>query len=220
MEYIIVAAVIGIIAICGLIGKKKGLVKIVLSMVATVLAMLVSGILTTPICEFLKEKLGVVDKIKEVVAESLKDIKLDDVSYLEDLQLPAIIKDKIIEGVQNIEIPIKDYVIESIATVAMSAIVFVVIFIIATIAISIAIGVLDIIAKLPLIKQANEAGGLVAGLIYGIVVVWVAMIVLTALSGTAWASDILLIIGDNKLLSFIYDSNPIMGILTNIISKL
>ncbi len=220
MEYIIVAAVIGIIAICGLIGKKKGLVKIVLSMVATVLAMLVSSILTTPICEFLKEKLGVVDKIKEVVAESLKDIKLDDVSYLEELQLPAIIKDKIIEGVQNIEIPIKDYVIESIATVAMSAIVFVVIFIIATVAISIAIGVLDIIAKLPLIKQANEAGGLAAGLVYGIVVVWVAMIVLTALSSTAWASDILLIIGDNKLLSFIYDSNPIMGILTNIISKL
>ena len=220
MEYIIVAAVIAIIVICGYIGREKGLVKIVLSMVATVLAMLISSILTTPICEILKDKLGVVDKIKEIVAESMRDIKIEDVSYLEDLQLPDIIKSKIIEGVQGLEIPVKDYVIESVATVALSAIVFIVIFIIATIAISIAISVLDVIAKLPLIKQANRGAGLVAGLIYGVVVVWVAMIVLTALSSTAWASDILLIIGDNKLLSFIYDSNPIMGILSNIISKL
>ena len=220
MEYIIVAAVIAIIVICGYIGREKGLVKIVLSMVATVLAMLISSILTTPICEILKDKLGVVDKIKEIVAESMRDIKIEDVSYLEDLQLPDIIKSKIIEGVQGLEIPVKDYVIESVATVALSAIVFIVIFIIATIAISIAISVLDVIAKLPLIKQANRGAGLVAGLIYGVVVVWVAMIVPTALSSTAWASDILLIIGDNKLLSFIYDSNPIMGILSNIISKL
>lgn len=220
MEYIIVAAVIGIIAICGFIGREKGLVKIVLSMVATVLAMFLSSILTTPITEFLKEKLGVVDKIKEIVSESMKDIKIDDVSYLEDIQLPDVIKSKIIEGVQGIEIPVKDYVIESVATVALSAIVFLIIFIIATIAISIAISVLDIIAKLPLIKQANRGAGLVAGLVYGVVVVWVAMIVLTALSSTAWASDILLIIGDNKLLSFIYDSNPIMGILANVINKL
>lgn len=220
MEYIIVAAVIGIIAICGFIGREKGLVKIVLSMVATVLAMFLSSILTTPITEFLKEKLGVVDKIKEIVLESMKDIKIDDVSYLEDLQLPDVIKDKIIDGVQGLEIPVKDYVIESMATIALSAIVFLVVFAIATVAISIAISVLDIIAKLPLIKQANRGAGLVAGLVYGVVVVWVAMIVLTALSSTAWASDILLIIGDNKLLSFIYDSNPIMGILANVINKL
>ena len=111
MEYIIVGAVIAIIAICGFIGREKGLVKIVLSMVATVLAMLISSILTTPISEFLKDKLGVVDKIKNIVSESMKDLKIDDDSYLEDLQLPDVIKDKIIYGVQGLEIPVKDYVI-------------------------------------------------------------------------------------------------------------
>lgn len=220
MEYIILAVAIGIIIACGFIGRSKGLVKIVLSMIATIVAIFVSSILTTPICEFLKDKFGIIDKIKDVVADTLKDVRIDDVSYIEKLELPDIIKDKIAEGVQGIEIPVKDYVIESIASVALSAIVFIVIFIITTIAVSVAIGVLDILAKLPLIKQANQAAGFVAGAIYGVVVVWIAMVVLTALSSTAWASDILLTIGNNELLSFVYDSNPIMGVLANIIDKI
>lgn len=220
MEYIILAVVIGIIVACGFIGRSKGLVKIVLSMVATIVAIFISGVLTTPISEFFKDKFGIIDKIKDVVANTLKDVKIDDVSYIEKMELPDIIKDKIVEGVQGIEIPVKDYVVESIASVALSAIVFIVIFIIATIAVSVAIGVLDILAKLPLIKQANQAAGFVAGAIYGVVVVWIAMVVLTALSSTAWASDILLTIGNNELLSFVYDSNPIMGVLANIIDKI
>ncbi len=218
MEYGILFAVIAIIVVCGFIGRSKGLVKMVLSMVATIVSILISSVLTSPICEFIKDKFGLMDKIKDIVADSLKDVRVDDASYIEKLELPDVIKEKIIEGMQGIEIPVKDYVIESVASVALSAIVFIVIFIIATIAISVAISVLDILAKLPLIKQANRAAGFVAGAIYGIVVVWVAMIVLTALSSTAWASDILLTIGNNEILSFIYDSNPIIGVLANIIN--
>lgn len=220
MEYGILAAVIAIIVMCGFIGRSKGLVKIVLSMVATIVSIFISSVLTTPICEFLKDKFGLMDKIKEIVGDTLKDVKIDDVSYIEKLELPDVIKENIIDGVQGIDIPVKDYVIESVASVALSAIVFIVIFIIATIAVSVAISVLDILAKLPLIKQANRAAGFVAGLIYGVVVVWVAMVVLTALSSTAWASDVLLTIGNNEILSFIYDSNPIMGVLANIIEKI
>ncbi len=220
MEYGILAAVVAIIVVCGFIGRCKGLVKIVLSMVATIVSIFISSVLTTPVCEFMKDKFDVIDKIKDIVADTLKDVKIDDVSYIEKLELPDVIKDKIIAGVQGIEIPVKDYVIESIASVALSAVVFIVIFVIATIAVSIAISVLDILAKLPLIKQANQAAGFVAGAIYGVVVVWVAMVVLTALSSTAWASDMLLTIGNNELLSFIYDSNPIMGVLANIIDKI
>ncbi len=220
MEYGILAAVVGIIVVCGIIGRNKGLVKIVLSMVATIVSVFISSILTTPVCEFLKDKFGLMDKIKEVVANTLKDVEINDVSYVEKMELPDVIKEKIIEGVQGIEIPVKDYVIESVASVALSAILFIIIFVISTIIISIVIGVLDIIAKLPLIKQANRAGGLVAGLAYGVVVVWISMVVLTALSSTTWAGDILLTIGNNELLSYIYDSNPIMDVLANVIDKI
>ena len=220
MDYAILASVVGIILICGFIGRSKGLVKIVLTIVATVVSVFVSSFMTTPMCEFIKERFQVMDKIKEVVEESLKDVKIEDTSYIEKLELPDVIKDKIIEGAQGIDVPVKDYVVESVASVALSAIVFIAIFVIATIVLGVVISVADVIAKLPLIAQANRGAGFVAGVAYGVILVWIAMIILTAMSSTSWAGDILLTIGDNKILSLIYDSNPIINILTDIISKL
>ena len=79
---------------------------------------------------------------------------------------------------------------------------------------------LDIVAHLPIIASANRGAGLVAGLIYGVVVVWICMIVLTAMSSTNLANDILLVIGRNKILSTIYDVNPLMDIVIKVIDKI
>lgn len=219
MEYIIVGVVLGIILLSGLIGRHKGLVKMVLSMMATLIAILVASVLTRPVCNVIMDELGLIDEMKQVVEEAFGDVEIKDISYVNDLELPDAIKEKIIEGVEDIDISIKDYVIESIASVALSAIVFLIIFVISIIALSIIIGMTDLVVKLPLIAQANRAAGMVAGLIYGIVLVWIAMILLTAMSGTSWSSDILATIHNNPILSLIYDSNPIMGALAKIIES-
>lgn len=220
MDYMILGIVIAIILGCGFIGRSKGLVKIVLSLVATIVSILFSSVLTTPICEFVKNEMNLMDKVTEIVEESLEDIDMEDVSYIEELQIPNVIKEKIIEGAKELDSPVKDYVVESIASIVLSAVVFVVLFAIASIALGVIISMANIIAKLPIISQANRGAGFVAGLVYGVVVVWVAMVILTAMSSTTWAGDILLTIGDNEILSAIYDSNPIMGVLSNIIEKI
>ncbi len=220
MDYMILGIVIAIILGCGFIGRSKGLVKIVLSLVATIVSILFSSVLTTPICEFVKNEMNLMDKVTEIVEESLEDIDMEDVSYIEELQIPNVIKEKIIEGAKELDSPVKDYVVESIASIVLSAIVFIVLFAIASIALGVIISMANIIAKLPIISQANRGAGFVAGLVYGVVVVWVAMVILTAMSSTTWAGDILLTIGDNEILSAIYDSNPIMGVLSNIIEKI
>ncbi len=220
MEYLILIVVGFIIVICGFVGRSRGLVKMALSIIATILSILISGIMTKPICEVLKNKLGLMDEMEQVVAEAFKDIDIEDIEYVNDLELPNTLKEKLIEGAQNIEIPIKEYVIESIATVALSAIVFLTIFIILSITLSIIIGMTNLIVKLPLIADANRGAGLVAGIFYGIIIVWILMIVLTALSGTSWSDEILSCIGNNKVLSYIYDSNPIVDVLARIIKEI
>lgn len=220
MEYALVAIVIGIIVLCGLWGKKCGLVRMVLSMVTTAVSLIVAGVLTSPVCGFIKDKFGIYDKVKDSIAQALGEVEIKEAVHVEKLELPSVIKDKILEGIDKIDMPIRDYVIESIANVALTAVVFMLLFVIASIIMGIIISMADIVAKLPVLSQLNSAAGLIAGLVYGIIVVWIGAVVVTACSSTSWANDILLIIGENKLLSFIYDTNPIMVILSNVISGL
>ena len=131
-----------------------------------------------------------------------------------------MIKDKIKENIDKEEISENEYVVEKIATLALSSVVFIVIFAIVIVILGVAISMLDIVAHLPIIASANRGAGLVAGLIYGVVVVWICMIVLTAMSSTNLANDILLVIGRNKILSTIYDVNPLMDIVIKVIDKI
>ncbi len=216
MEYIILAVILGIIIVSALVGRHKGLVKMVLSMAATVIAILFAVVFTKPVCRGIIDELGLMEDMKKAVGEAFDDVEIEDISYIEELELPDAIKEKIVEGAEGIETSIKEYVVESIATITLSAIVCIVLFVIAIIALSIIISMTDLVVKLPLIAQANRAAGLAAGLIYGVVLVWIWMTVLAAMSGVATSNEILATIHNNKILSLIYDSNPIMNMLTEI----
>lgn len=56
-------------------------------------------------------------------------------------------------------------------------------------------------------------GGLIVGLIEGIVVVWIFFTVVTAISGTQTASNILVQIHGNVILESLYNCNPITRLL-------
>ena len=79
---------------------------------------------------------------------------------------------------------------------------------------SIIINVLDFVAKLPLISNINKSGGLVIGLVKGLIYVWIACLALTAFSDKAWAQEAFRQINNNKLLTIIYEYNPIIFLVT------
>lgn len=219
MDSMILFAVVMLIVVCGLIGRHIGFVKMILSMAATVVALIIAGVLTPPICQVVKNNMGILDDIKVKVEESIKEAGIEE-DYIEELKIPRVIKDKINENIDKEEISENEYVVEKIATLALSSVVFIIIFAIVIVILGVAISMLDIVAHLPIIASANRGAGLVAGLIYGVVVVWICMIVLTAMSSTNLANDILLVIGRNKILSTIYDINPLMDIVIKVIDKI
>ena len=69
-------------------------------------------------------------------------------------------------------------------------------------------------AKLPLFNSINKSGGLVIGLAKGLIYVWIACLVLTAFSDKAWAQEAFRQINNNKLLTIIYEYNPIIFLVT------
>ncbi len=96
------------------------------------------------------------------------------------------------------------------ADIVLNAIVHIVVFIGVFIAVRVLVSMTGLVSKLPVIKQANELGGLALGLVEGLIAVWILFAVITAFGSTGWAADALASIGSNGFLSFIYDNNPIM----------
>ncbi len=96
------------------------------------------------------------------------------------------------------------------ADIVLNAIVHIVVFIVIFVAVRIVVSVTGLVSKLPVIRQANEIGGLALGLIEGLIAVWVLFVVITAAGSMTWAADALADIGGNGFLSFLYDNNPLV----------
>ena len=90
---------------------------------------------------------------------------------------------------------------------AIHAIVYITVFVVVFVILKIVLLATNIIASLPIIRQANKAVGLVFGILEGLVVVWLVFAIITACSNFSWAADALALIGDNGFLRFLYENN-------------
>ena len=102
---------------------------------------------------------------------------------------------------------------DRITNIALTAIIYIIVMLVVFIALKVIIVSTGIITRLPVIRQANQIGGLCIGLLEGLMVVWIFFTLLTAMSNTEFASTCLGQIGDNSFLSFLYNNNLITKIM-------
>ena len=84
---------------------------------------------------------------------------------------------------------------------------YVIAFVVASIGLSIACGVLDIVAKLPVLNQINKTGGLLVGLIEGVLRVWIVFIILDMFAATQWGNALLIMVHSNDFVRMLYENN-------------
>lgn len=137
---------------------------------------------------------------------------------LDELPVPDSIKNKISGGVadysgKTAEI-YNNFVVETVSGIIFSAIVYIVMFVL-LLALAGVIGILlNVIEKLPVLKQINKLAGGVAGLVKGLLIVWIVAILVMILSNTPIGIKIAADIDGNVFLKFLYDKNLIMYFLT------
>lgn len=218
MDYIILIGVVAVIGLFALVGYKKGMVKIVLSMIAMAVTYILAGALTIPVSMALKTATPVYTTIEESVEKMVKEAKIDDtkldITAIEKLNLPSQIEEKLIDGAEKVTSGFNDYLVSSISNFILKALTFFILFIVIYIILSIVIKIFDFVSKLPLINTVNKAGGLAVGAAQGLIIVWIGCLVITAFGDKAWAQEAFRQIDDNKLLTFIYENNPIIFLVT------
>lgn len=220
MNWVLIA-VIAIIVLLGWIGFKKGLVKMVFSLASTIAALLIAVIFSPIVSGIMKNSEGVVSFIDEKVgaiinfsSEEAADAgESEQETLIEALPLPESIKQSLLENnteenyvsmqVEEFE----EYVCRQITNVIINSIAFVITLVIAIVALWFVCNALNIIAKLPLLRQLNTTAGLAVGLAEGVLLVWILFAVLTMFAGSEFGRNTMEMIAENPLLDFLYKNN-------------
>lgn len=175
MAIIIDLVIVGIIALCVIIGYAKGLTGALIKIISFVLSLVIAFILYTPISNYIINNTQIDDMIETTIKSSI--IKNDEEQAKE--QMPIVITDYINQKVEEASNAVKENVVNSTAQEVSHTIVragtWIILFVIARIALIVLKYITAIIARLPVIKQFDKLGGIIYGLLEGLVITYFAL---------------------------------------------
>lgn len=226
--------IIVIIVISALNGLIRGLIKTVFGLTSLLIAVTLTWMLTPSISEMVIDQTSFDEMISDQVVELLNIEEMaitnldtaEAVRTLNDLSLPGNVVESLIENytpqlLDSFDFAsIGDYVGGSLSVMAVKALVFVVIFIVITLALNAIATLLDLIARLPVLKQLNRLGGLGVGLLIGILIVWIAGIGLSFVISIQSTQALSELIESSILAKLFYYNNPLQNYVMNIQSLL
>ena len=163
-----------IVALSAFLGYKKGLVELGAKLFAGIIAIVITLIIYKPVGNIVIKNTSIDEKIENTILEKTTNVidensKISDNKYIQDASDNAVsqVKEEVLpEQARNIAV--------NIVYVATALI----LFIISKIVLSIVISLANAVASLPILKQFNEIGGLLYGLVRGAIISLVLILVI------------------------------------------
>lgn len=215
--------VIAVIAGCGYMGYRKGLVKVLFSLLAAVVSLVLVGLVSPFIADFLQKETPLPAYVKEksskMAAEwnESREVGTQEGRFetIDSYDVPDFLKSyfKTEHTEEMLELEFNDYISSKVADLVVGAASFVIAFVMINLVIYLLAFLLNTVMKLPGLHSLNRLGGLLAGLAEGLLAVWMFFLVITLFCSTEFGKECMQRIGDGKVLSFLYNANPLMKFL-------
>lgn len=170
MGIIVDFIVIGIVLLSTFLAYQKGLVKLAIGLCAFIISLAVTFVLYQPIANLVIQNTNIDETIEDAIYEKAYDV------LEEEPQSQESIKSQIAEAAQNELLP---QTARDLAVNIVKGSVMIVLFLIVKIALRFITVLTDVITKLPIIHQINQTTGMIYGVIRGILIVYVALLILT-----------------------------------------
>lgn len=226
--------IVGIVFLLSvIIGYKRGLVKIIASLLATLVCIVLVFLISPSVSKWIQESTPLKETVKnkcielllpdETTGEEALQTEIpreEQISMIEGADIPDVIQKMLLEnnnnevytalGVQTFGEYIGAYVAKVIADILAFLITFVAVFII----VRIVLGMLNIVDKIPLVGGANHLVGGILGAGIGILIIWILFIVITLLYNTSLGVACMKGISESEILTKLYDSNILLKYIT------
>lgn len=217
MSIIIDLILIGIVLLSTFLGYKKGLIGVAFKIVSFIIALIVTLVLFKPISNYIITNTQLANTIENAIIEKLSTAKIEEGQIEEEsTDLPNVVVDYINGGIQDTVNQAKDSVVKVVAhnltETAISIIVMIGIFIITRLILLFAKAILEAVSEVPIVKQFNEVGGIIYGIIRAILLIYVILAIISLILPMLDKTMILSAINNSILTKILYNNNLILMI--------
>lgn len=215
-------AVIVIIAVFALVGLKRGIVSMLLSLLFSAVGIVAAIFITPMVTSYVRSNTEWDEKVEEITMEYMEEagflMTTDSVEVKEFF--PEVFQKEINVGaeeyIQKGVDAYNEYMTSRVAGFILSSIIYLVVFLSIIIVCFIVGAMVKAIAKLPVIRTANDLGGMIAGFGLGLMCVSLMFLILMVFSNFPWAERVYADIERSPILSFLYNKNLILMIIAKI----
>ena len=158
--------IIAIIALSAFLGYRKGLVVLAIKLCAFIIAIAITFVIYKPIANVVINVTGIDETIENAILEKAGGIMSEENNETST------------QMIENAKTGLLPEVAREIAVNIVTGGVILILFIIIRIAIKFVTALANAVAKLPIIKQFNEMGGLLYGVLRGLLIIYIAMLLI------------------------------------------
>lgn len=215
MNFLIDIFLVLFIFIISYLNYKKGLIKVIFKIFSFLIALVISFILFKPVSYFIINMTPLDENINSYVY-NIVDSHIDH-NYKEtnktdntNSSLPSAVISYIDKTVENtsstVQNDIATEVTKNISSTIINILSFIIVYILARIILIFVNFVSDKISELPIIKQFNELGGLIYGILQSFLIIFIVLAIVSLFP----FDNIQLAINNTILTLFLYNINPIL----------
>lgn len=212
-----------IVGLCIFNGYRKGLARCILKLVTSIIALFIAILLFRPFVNFVVTNTIIDENIQlsleKVMNNGIEERKDENNTELvkEDSGIPKPIVEYLNNNFKNAAKQKQEEAVISVARGAAILIVeiacFILIYVVVKIILKILIILIDIVSKLPIIRQFNEVGGFLYGIVEGVVIILLIMTGVTIITPLTGAYEVATIILQSHLGAFFYNNNIILNLI-------
>lgn len=200
MDYLLDLIVIAIIALSTFIGYRKGLIKVAFGLVSFILAIVLSVVLYKPVSNFVIEYTPIDDYIEQTISERL------DSPETTDEETENIVSNYY----NNFKNASTNVIADGISKTIINISCILIVFIVSKLVLLLFKWLGDLIAKLPLIKQVNHAGGFLYGLLRGFIIIYGLLALIAIGSPIINMDELVAMINKSIITNIMYNNNIIL----------
>jgi len=235
MAYVLDGLSVVLFALLVWLGHRRGFIKTVSGVLAFVAALVLSSMLSGPVSGFMYDTFVEPPVLKELssqIGEGSPAAGQLDAALAE---MPAFITNRLaangldsgaavlehISGAgaeETVAESITRQVVEPVVVPLLKSLSMLLLFVVLLIVITVLLKAVDLVAKLPLLKQINKSLGVVAGIVQGILWVFFAVTVIRLLASTGWFGFLPpALLEDTVVIKWIDSLNPMTSALRELI---
>ena len=211
MGIILDVILLAILALSIIWGYKKGLIGVVFNLCAFVVAIIITWILYAPVTNAIIKNTEIDDNIRNAIVE--KGVIKDNENKEEQDGVNKYIQEYVSAPITNATNGVVEETAKVVSEKVVAIGVIIVLFIVVRLGLILLKFVIEGIARLPIIKQFDKAGGIVYGVIRGMFIIYIFLAIMFFVMSVNNSGMIANLINTSLISKYLYANNLILNII-------